>query len=344
MKRLTSLIAACGLLACAAPVFACTGITLKTKSDQSIVARTIEWAGSDMNSYYVVAPRGFAPYSKYAYAGIAVEMPQFVMEGINEKGLSAGLFYFPNCGKYESEEKAIGKTRVSDFELVGHILASCATVDEVKEAMKDIYVFTIDPRSSTVHFRFAEESGRQIVLEIIDEQYVFYENTVGVLTNSPSFDFHLMNLNSYINLAPGTTPDKELGTLNLHSYSAGSRMLGLPGDFSATSRFIRAAFMQNTAPVQDSIDKTVAQAFHIMNLFDLPVGAQTNEGLTPADIPSATHVTTVTDLQGHRIYYRTMHNCEIRCIDLNRINFRKIKEFYYQPVDKVKAETIHNLF
>ena len=89
--------------------------------------------------------------------------------------------------------------------------------------------------------RFDEPSGRQIVLEIIDGKCVFYENNLGVLTNSPSFDWQLTNLNNYVNLLPGRTELHTLGNMSLSSFGGGSAMLGLPGDFTPPSRFVRAA-------------------------------------------------------------------------------------------------------
>lgn len=320
---------------------ACTGMELKTKNGEVVMARTIEWSGSDMNTFYVVVPKAYTPDTKYAFTGVAVELPQYIMEGVNEKGLSAGLFYFPDYGKYE--EEANGKTSVSDFELVGYILSRCATIDEVKSTIAGLHIHGIDPRSSTVHWRFIEESGRQVVLEIIDGKQVFYENTVGVLTNSPSFDYHLTNLNNYVNLMPGRAGANTIGRLEMTSFSGGTGMLGLPGDFSSPSRFVRVAFLQNTAPVRETALETVTQAFHLLNNFDIPIGMQFAKGEEVVDIPSATHVTVASDLSGHKLYFRTLHNCEIRCIDLNRINFKKTG-YVCKPLDKVKAETIHQIF
>lgn len=341
--KLSIIAAAAVSLLAAARADACTGISLKNRNGEVVMARTIEWSGTDMNSFYVTVPRGYTPHGKYAFVGVAVEMPQYVMEGINEKGLSAGLFYFPDYGQYESEEQGAGKIAVPDFELVGYILSTCATVEDVKSIIPTLHIHGIDPRSSTVHWRFIEEGGRQIVLEIIDGKFIFYENEVGVLTNSPSFNFHITNLNNYVNLTSGRTPDNNMGRLKMSSFSGGTNLLGLPGDFSSTSRFVRAAFLQNTAPIKENTLDVVAQAFHLLNSFDIPVGAQTNVGTTPADIPSATHVTVVSDLKGRRLYYRTMHCCEIRCIDISRINFKKVG-FQCKPLDEVKGEKIHQIF
>ena len=244
-------------LAAAQLSFACTGITLRTAKGNTVTARTIEWAASDMNSLYVVVPRGYTSQSmtpdgatgmrfktKYGYVGLAVEQSDFVTEGLNEKGLSAGLFYFPEYGKYEPYSKENASRSIADMQLVSYILGTCATVDEVKEAVSGIKIHPIDPRASTIHWRFTEESGRQIVLEIIDQKCIFYENELGVLTNSPSLDWHLTNLNNYINLNSGKISERQLGRLDMKAIGGGTGLLGLPGDFTPPSRFIRAAFFQ----------------------------------------------------------------------------------------------------
>lgn len=339
-------------LAAAQFSFACTGITLRTAKGNTVTARTIEWAASDMNSLYVVVPRGYTSQSmtpdgatgmrfktKYGYVGLAVEQSDFVTEGLNEKGLSAGLFYFPEYGKYEPYSKENASRSIADMQLVSYILGTCATVDEVKEAVSGIKIHPIDPRASTIHWRFTEESGRQIVLEIIDQKCIFYENELGVLTNSPSLDWHLTNLNNYINLNSGKISERQLGRLDMKAIGGGTGLLGLPGDFTPPSRFIRAAFFQCSAPVKENTDDTVIQAFHILNNFDIPVGSQYAPGEQQPEIPSATQYTAASDLIGRKIYWRTMHNSNIRCIDLSAIDFSKAK-FVCRPLDDSPREKI----
>ena len=129
---------------------ACTGITLTTKDNSMILARTIEWGGSDLNSQYVVVPRGYEQYSyipggersgmkftaRYGYIGLSVEQKEFVAEGLNEAGLSAGLFYFPGYGRYEDYDPKLKNSSIADLQLVSWILGNFSTVDEVMKAIK----------------------------------------------------------------------------------------------------------------------------------------------------------------------------------------------------------------
>ncbi|WP_195476410.1 choloylglycine hydrolase family protein [Bacteroides finegoldii] len=337
------------------PMKACTGITLKSQKDTTIVARTIEWGGSNLNSQYVIVPRGYTERSytpdgidgmsftaRYGYVGLAVEQKEFVAEGLNEAGLSAGLFYFPNYGQYEKYDSAKKAKSISDLQLVSWILGKCATVDEVKEAARKVHIINIDPRASTVHWRFADISGRQLVLEITNGELHFYENKLGVLTNSPGFEWHLTNLNNYVNLFPGTAPAQQLVNIELSSFGAGSGFLGIPGDVTPPSRFVRAAFYQATAPQQDTALKTVLQCFQILNNFDIPEGIEFPLGQVPSDIPSATQWTSATDMNNRIIYFRTMYNSTIRSIDLHSIDFSKV-HYRAVPMDTVRQQPIEKI-
>ena len=332
---------------------ACTGITLRTISGSTVTARTIEWAGNDLESKYSIVPRGYSQRSftpdgkkdgmmftaKYGYVGLAVEQAEFVVEGINEAGLAAGLFYFPGYGEYETYNDANKEKTVSDLQLVSWILSNFKSINEVKNAIYGIHVVTIDPRGSTVHWRITEPGGRQVVLEIVDKQVRFYENKLGVLTNSPGFDWHLTNLNNYTNLFAGPIYTREVGDLTLTAFGGGGGLHGIPGDMTPPSRFVRAAFFQATAPKLATPEKTVMQAFHILNNFDIPTGIQFSEVQKVPDIPSATQWTVATDIVNRRIYYRTMHNSTIRCFDLKAINFAKVK-YQSAPLDEQKVQPV----
>lgn len=342
-------------IAAQVPSYACTGITLKSADGATIAARTIEWAESIMNSLYVVVPRncslqsltptgqnGIKFTSKYGFVGLAVEQKEYMVEGVNEMGLSAGLFYFPNYGKYVPYDPVQNEKSLADFQLVEYVLSQCASVDQVKEVLAGVRVVNLDPRSSTVHWRFTEPSGRQIVLEIVDEQMHFYENPLGVLTNSPGLQWHLTNLNNYINLEPGTVAQHPFGPLQMKNLGHGSGMLGLPGDFTPPSRFVRAAFFQVTAPQQPTAKRSVTQAFHILNNFDIPSGSEEQLGKALADLPSATQFTVASDTQNRMLYYRTMYNSNIRCIDLKSIDFNKVA-YHAEPLDKTHDQPVEML-
>lgn len=332
---------------------ACTGITLQTTDSLTVTARTIEWAAEPLNAMCVIVPRGqkqrsWLPdgtrqgksfTSEFGYVGIAVENDEFIMEGINEAGLAAGLFYFPEYGEYMPYKEADKSMCMSDMQFVAWVLSTCATIDEMVALIPTIRVIGIDPRASTVHWRVTELSGRQVVVEIINQQVLIHENPLGVLTNSPEFTWHLTNLNNYVNLASGSIHQREIGSLDLKAFGGGSGLHGLPGDMTPPSRFVRAALFQSTAPRLKKTEHTVVQAFHLLNNFDIPVGIQFSDSDLVPNMPSATQITIATDLHNRRLYYRTMYNSTIRCIDIHTIDFDRVK-FQADPLENSRKEPI----
>ena len=352
-KLFFAAVAACMALVGAQNSDACTGITLHAKDKSVVVGRTIDWSGTEMNNMYVVVPRDYTQQSLlpsgkfggmkftsvYGFVGLAVEEPQFVVDGTNEAGLSAGLFYFPSYGKYQPYDESMDDSSIADFQLVSWILSRFSTIDEVREAIKNVRVINIDKRASTVHWRITEKSGKQVILEIIDGKPTFYESKIGVLANSPGYPWHMTNLNNYVNLVPGGVGPTKMGPISLTAFGGGSGFLGLPGDFTPPSRFVRAAFLSQYALQRDTGYDSAMDAFHILNNFDVPLGPQFAVGKAPNDMPSATQWTIVTDLNDGVIYYHTMFDRTVRSIDLAKIDFANVP-FQSHPLDKEKKQTI----
>ena len=190
-----------------------------------------------------------------------------------------------------------------------------------------------------MHWRITENTGKQVILEIVNGKPTFYDSKLGVLTNSPGYEWQIHNLNNYVNLIPGTAGPIKMGDVTLSAFGAGSGFLGLPGDFTPPSRFIRAAFFQTYSIQQETGYDAAMNAFHILNNFDVPLGTEFPVGKAPVNMPSATQWTIATDLTNRMIYYHTMYNRTIRSIDMDKIDFANI-EYQYYPLDKTKAETI----
>lgn len=327
--------------------FACTGVTLNAKDGSLIVGRTIEWGGSALPSFYVVTPRnhtfksltpsgehGLCYQSQYGWVGLSVVQKEFVAEGLNEQGLSCGLFYFPGYGEYVRYDSTKDSSSIADMQLVSWMLSTCKDIDEVRRSITALRIVSVVPEqgSATIHWRVTDRSGQQIVIEITDGGKInIYDNPVGVITNAPSFPWHLTNLNNYVNLFPGAAPSIKLGEKILSPFGAGSGMLGIPGDVTPPSRFVRMAFYRATAPQKDHAFDTVTQCFHLLNNFDIPIGIEHAESEV-VDIPSATQWTSVLDTTGLKVYYRTFYNSNIRCIDLNSIDLNKVT-YQYHPLD-----------
>ena len=357
MKRFFTLITAAILLGLAADDSeACTGIQLPAQDGSNVVARTVEWAATPMQCGYVIAPRkhphqSFTPTgenglkytSVYGYVGVYTEYEPFVVEGVNETGLAAGLFFFPGYGDYAAYDSSNDDKTLCDMQFVSWVLSQFSSIDQVKAAITKVNIVTLSNKIGSVHWRIAQPDGRMVVMEIVGGVPQFYENELGVITNAPGFQWHMTNLNNYLNLVPGSAPDNTIKKgITLQPLGHGSGMLGLPGDFTSPSRFVRATFFQTTAPTWPTGFDAVVQAFHILNNFDIPIGSQHTVADMPKGLPSATQVTTATDQHALQFFYRTAWNSNIRCIDLKSIDFKRIK-FRSQPLDANKVQPVEYL-
>ncbi len=333
--------------------FACTGIVLHSRDGATITGRTIDWARAETNNIYIVVPRGYEMQSllpdgtqngikfttKYGYVALGAERPEFAIDGTNETGLNIGLFYFPDYGEYQKYDEAMRDITLSDMQVVSWILGTFSSIDEIQENINNVRIVGVEPGASTTHWRITEPNGRVAVLEIINGIPTFHNDEIGAIANSPSFDWQHTNLNNYVNLKSGTADSWKLGPDTLKSFSGGTGLLGLPGDFSSPSRFVRAAFFSNMTIEQPDGPNTISQAFHILNNFDVPFGTAFAPGKEPVKMPSATQWTIASDLKNKVIYYHTMYNRTIRKIDMNTIDFATVP-FQFSPLDDVKTETI----
>ena len=336
---------------------ACTGISMFSANGSYFQARTIEWAGSNLNSVYVVVPRDFSQTSytpkgkngmtfksRFGYVGLSVQEKEFVAEGLNEAGLSAGLFYYPNYGSYLLYDEKYNSTTISDLQFVSWLLSQFASVEEVKANINKVRVVSLmggDGSAAAIHWRVGDSSGKQIVIEIEQGVVHIYDNPVGVITNAPGFQWHLTNLSNYINLTPVNPPAQEMYEFKVNPIGHGNGFLGLPGDFTPPSRFVRAAFFKATAPTLATPKETMLQCFHILNNFDIPIGMNFPKNEIP-DMPSATQWTSVIDLTNKEVYYKTFYNNAIRKIDLKEIDFAAV-EYQYHALDEKDSQEIEAL-
>jgi choloylglycine hydrolase len=335
---------------------ACTGITIKPKDGSLIFARTLEFA-LDINSNVIIVPRGkeyvgstpaekpgLRWKTKYGMVGMnAFDMPVMV-DGLNEKGLHVGLFYFPGFAKYqEIKAEEVGKA-LAPWELGVFLLGTCSDVKEAVAAARDVRVGEVVQKDMgfvpPVHYIVTDAKGKSVVLEYTGGELMVHDNPFGVMSNSPPFDWHMTNLSNYVNMTVSNVPKIEVGGKEVRGLGQGSGMLGIPGDFTPPSRFVRAvAFSKSALPV-DTAKEGVLQAFHILNQFDIPKGAArgVEHGKEVADY---TLWTTAADLKNLRYYFRTYDNSKIRMIDLKSadLDAKEIKTIPIRSKEEIEDIT-----
>lgn len=326
----------------------CTGIKLVAKDGAFVHGRTLEF-GIEVDLSIMFIPRGqqfvgttpkgdgLKYTAKYASIGaIAFKKPS-IMDGMNEKGLAVGTFYFPGYAGYaEMSSENISKG-LSPVEFSHWIVTQFATVDEVKKALNGVVIAPTVVKEWGIapppfHYIVYDASGACLVIEPIDGKLVTYDNPIGTFTNSPTFDWHTTNIRNYINLTPVNISSITWDNVKLVPFGQGSGMVGLPGDFTPPSRFVQAAIFSATATPSANAQEAVMQSFHILNQFDIPVGVS-KEKVGDIVYTDSTQITCVRDPQSLRYYFKTYDDQSIRMVDLKAFD-PKGKEIKLAPVNQ----------
>lgn len=315
----------------------CTGIKLRSKDNAIIAARTLEFGANVIKTNIIFVPRN-TPYngttpekgalglkwqSNYAFIGINFFNYPHAMDGLNEKGVYVGLFYFPGYAHYPSFEKQNASNTLAPWELGTWILSNFSSVNEVLQNIKNVTVApTIAPElgfAPPIHYIVHDAAGNSLVIEYIDGKCITHQNKLGVFTNAPSFDWHMTNLKNYVNLSAFNVQPFDFSGIHMTGFGQGTGFLGIPGDFTPPSRFVRAtAFVQSSIPTNTALD-TVKNAFHILNSFDIPKGSvrEISNGTTTYEL---TQFTSASDLKNLILYFHTYENRQIRSVQLNTFN------------------------
>jgi len=316
------------------PAAACTGIRLTAADGTAVRARTLEF-GTQLDSDVIFVPRSYARTgttpagangrswaAKYASLGANGAGLPYIFDGLNERGLSVGTFYFPTTAGYMKYVPATANRTIAPWEVGSWILENCATLDEVRQGLADLVVAEVEFKAwgfvPPVHYIVCDPAGRSVVIEYVEGKLHIHDNPLGVMSNSPSFDWHMTNLRNYVSMSPYNRPPLKLGDFQLNGFGQGTGMLGLPGDFTPPSRLVRAvAYSSSILPAKTG-PETVIQAFHILNNFDIPKGAaRDNSPDTKGNVVADyTLWTSAIDHKAKRFYFRTYENSQIRSVDL----------------------------
>lgn len=320
----------------------CTAATYKTKD--FYFGRTLDYEIS-YGDQIVITPRNY-PFrlrngetlkNHYAMIGMACVMQDYPLyyDAVNEKGLGvAGLNFVGNAHYGKSME---GRNNLAQFELIPYLLGKCASVKEVRRALETVNLidtpFMENLPVAQLHWLIADRE-ECIVLESVRDGLKIYNNPVGVLTNNPPFDMQLFNLNNYLHLSAENRPNTFSNALSLNAYSRGMGAIGLPGDLSSQSRFVRAAFVRMNSISGDSEPESVSQFFHILASVDQQRGCCRLEN-GKCEI---TLYTSCCNADKGVYYYTTYDNHQISGVDMHKEDLSGENLIAYAPV---QGERIH---
>ena len=311
----------------------CTAISL-TANDHYF-GRNLDLNYSFQESV-VVMPRKFplkfrctkATDSHFAMIGVATVdngYPLFY-DAVNEYGLSIAGLNFPDNAAYLPKD--ISSVNITPFEFIPWILCQCKTVAEAETLLKKVRIVDIpynDRYSLTPLHWIIADKDRSITVEPMASQVMIYENPFGILTNNPQFPYHLDNLRHYTHLSPQNPVPSSWN--NLRPVSNGTGALGLPGDFSSVSRFIRAAFIKETAAFNDDDRENIMQFFHMLQSVQQVYGSVRN-----GDQYHKTVYSSCCNATQGIYYYTTYYNSQVTGINMHH-NDLECKEITIHPLN-----------
>ncbi len=323
----------------------CTAATYKTKD--FYFGRNLDYDFS-YGDEVTITPRNFElkfreeksiknHYAMIGMAHVAEDCPLYY-DAVNEKGLGmAGLNFVDNAVYRESADD---KDNITHFEFITWILSQCATVREAKNLVERINIlntpFNDELPLAQLHWIISDRDA-SVTVESVEAGIRIYENPVGILTNNPPFDMQMFALNNYMNVSAKPPENKFSKVLNLKEYSRGMGALGLPGDLSSQSRFVRAAFVKMNSVSGDSEQESVSQLFHILHSVDQQRGC-CDLGNGQYEI---TIYTSCCNADKGIYYYTAYNNHQITAVDIHKENLNGDKLIRY-PLIKEEQINMQN--
>lgn len=317
------------------PARACTGFFIKAKDGGVAYARSLEFV-QDVQSTLTIVPRGTAFAgetpdganglkwkTKYGFVGMDAFGSAKLLDGMNEKGLLVAMFYFPGFFDLPAYAPEKAATSIAASQLSSWLLGNFASVDEVRRGLGQVNLVPTVLKEMGIsppgHFLVLDASGAAIVVEPVKNGVMVHDNPAHVITNAPSFDWHLTNLRQYVKLSNENVDPAMLGQFKVAPLGSGSGMVGVPGDITPPSRFVRAAYYVNQLPEQETVEKALNTGMRLLKYFFITEGmvAVSKDGHEL----EYTQWETYADLKNLRYYFTTYDNINIRELDIKKLNF-----------------------
>lgn len=337
---LRTLVAGLALVGAASSSLACTAVDM-TAADHTVIAgRTMEWA-FDMKwtlmslpkgtKLTLPAPKGLGLPAKevetlYSVVGIgAALIPESpLLEGQNSAGLGMSGNFLPGFTTYQTVTPG-DKNYVEVLRFGAWALGSFANVNEVAAALRETKVWS-DPTAATgptpplIHLVFTDRSGASIIVEYVKGEVQIHDNVAHVLTNAPTYDWHLNNVRNYLSLSTVGVGARQIGSVDVTAIGQGGGLIGLPGDYTPPSRFVRATFLRHGIVPARTGDEAAESVAHILNTVDIPVGVAQSKAADGSLVSDYTQWVAIKDLTRNRLTIADYaHRLHYLTIDLDAI-------------------------
>lgn len=264
----------------------CTSLVYQNKQNEFILARTMDFS-LPLEGKPIFIPNDYAFYqnqpqkefkNRFSFIGAGKLINEYIFaDGVNSVGLSAASLYFSDDAVYEKKAPEEGKT-IASHDMVAWLLGHCQTITDVKNKLPQLTLIEEESEVTggvvPLHWLVADKSGASVVIESVATGLQIYDNPVGVMTNSPSFPWHLTNLNQYGNLSNTSSGKAEFKEFVAKGNGAGSGALGLPGDYTSISRFVRIAFMNQYAEKGENVLDSINIISRMLATVYIPKGVK----------------------------------------------------------------------
>lgn len=275
----------------------------------------------------------------FAIIGMATVIDDYPLyyDATNEHGLSIAALNFVGNAYYNSHKPS--SINITPYEIIPYLLGISKSVDEAEDVLRKINLINIDfkedIKNSELHWIISDKN-RSITVESLKSGLMIYSNDIGILTNNPPFEFHIMNLNNYLNITNQDCNPRFSDQIKLNKYSKGMGGIGLPGDNSSMSRFVRCAFTKLNSVIPQNESDCMTQVFHILTSV-----AQVEGSVVSGEKREKTQYMSCCDMDSCAYYYKTYNNSQINVVTLFNENIDSDKLISYKMIDTQNINKIN---
>lgn len=299
----------------------CTAITLQSEQRETFFGRNMDFSYDIQPQLYIVPSnyiwnnvlnmRQIRDY--YSFIGIGQELDGLLgfFDGVNEKGFAAGVLYFAGYAQYDEQPAVQASEQIASFDFLHYILGRCGSVEDLYALSENVSIIGLpDPVTQTtapLHWIAADRSGKCVVLEQTERGLEIFDNSIGVMANSPDFQWHMTNLRNYMEATPKQISETYWGDIRLTPFGQAGGTTPLPGGYTSPERFVRTAYLKTHIPTPKNRIDAVNSCFHIMESVTIPRGAV----MTDRNTYDYTKYTAFINMNTCEYFFKTYDNIQI---------------------------------
>jgi len=309
----------------------CTAITLQSMQGENFFGRTMDFSHPiepglfimprNHEWYCLATGKKYIDYYSFICMGQKTDGMVGFFDGVNERGFAAAVLYFAGYAYYDLP-LGDNKEQIASLDFLHYILGRCSSVDDLKKLLKNTRIVGVeDPVTkiaAPLHWIATDKSGKCVVIEQTKEGLKVIDNPIGVMANSPNFNWHMTNLRNYMNISTKQQEKVHWGEVLLTPFGQGAGSIQLPGGFTSPERFVRTSFLKTHVPVPQNNSEAIMTCFHIMNSVFIPKGIV----ITDRGVDDYTKYIAFMNTNTCEYYFKTYENDQIMRVSLwdNDIN------------------------